>query len=316
MAERADENGVDGAVSFTTIDVTVTDGVAVAVMDNPPVNVITRDLFRDLRTLPDHLEALGMGTEGVDASPGSATMAPETGIAPGEVPRVLVLRSANPDFFIAHYDVSQILRTPIDEPATRPDEPHGFHQMCNRYRTMPIPVICEIDGRVGGGGGELSASCDMRFGSERATLCQMEVPLGILPGGSGTQRLPGLVGVNRAMEIVLAGDDIDAETLDAWGWLNRLLPRDELSPFVDRLAARLAAMPPSAVRRAKASVLASQPDPTDGLLTEAHLFAETLRFPEAQRRMQNFLERGGQTPDGELRVGALGAELGDTGGPA
>ena len=275
----------DEAHQFQTLRLSVTDRVAVAELDNPPVNVITPEVFRDLRALPDHVE------HGTDA-------------------RVLVLRSANPDFFIAHYDVSQILTFPIDEPAVRDTELRGFHQMCERYRTMPLPTICEIGGRVGGGGGELAASCDMRFGTEATTLCQMEVPLGILPGGTGTQRLPRLLGRGRAMEIVLGGDDIDGATLAQWGWLNRALPADELRPFVDRLARRIADFPPEAVARAKASVLAAGPDPTEGLLNEAFLFQETIRFPEAKQRMEAFLERGGQTPEGELRVGALGAELG------
>jgi enoyl-CoA hydratase/carnithine racemase len=264
--------------------VSVDAGVAVAEIDNPPVNVITPDLFRDLRALPDHAEANGA--------------------------RVLVLRSADPDFFIAHYDVEQILTFPIDGPPTRETELGGYHRMCERYRTMPIATICEIAGRVGGGGGELAASCDMRFGTAATTLCQMEVPLGILPGGTGTQRLPRLLGRGRAMEIVLGGDDIDGETLETWGWLNRALPPDELRPFVDRLASRIASFPPGAVARAKASVLAAGPDPTDGLLNESFLFQETLRDPASQERMRNFLARGGQTRDGELRVGALGAELG------
>lgn len=270
---------------FRSLRVTVSAGVAVAEIDNPPVNVITPDLFRDLRALPDHVQA-----------------DPEA--------RVLVLRSADPDFFIAHYDVSQILAFPVEGPAVRGVELGGFHKMCERYRTMPIPTICEIAGRVGGGGGELAASCDMRFGTAATTLCQMEVPLGILPGGSGTQRLPRLLGRGRAMEIVLGGDDIDGETLERWGWLNRALPADELRPFVDRLAARIASFPTQAVARAKASVIAAGPDPTEGLLTEAFLFQETIRHPSSQQRMRNFLERGGQTRDGELRVGALGAELG------
>ena len=304
MAEQNENRPGGPPPELTTIRLTVADGVAVALIDSPPVNVMSRELYRDLRVLPDHLESLGMGSDGVN--PGSGD--PEA--PPGAIPRVLVLRSANPEFFIAHFDVELILRTPIDDPAQQPDELHGFHRMCERYRHLPIPVICEIDGRVGGGGGELSASCDMRFGGDRATLCQMEVPLGILPGGSGTQRLPGLVGHGRAMEIVLAGDDIDASTLDRWGWLNRHLSSAELSGYVDRLAGRLAGLPPSAVRRGKASVLAASPDPTPGLLTEAFLFAETLRFPAAQDRMRRFLALGGQTADGESRVGALGAELG------
>lgn len=271
---------------YSVLTVTREDGVVAAEIDNPPVNLIDRSLFRDLRRLVDD----------VAADPGA---------------RVLVLRSANPDFFIAHYDVSAILQFPVDGPAQRATTLNGFHALCERLRTMPVPTICEIGGRVGGGGGELAASCDMRFGAlGRTILCQMEVPLGILPGGTGTQRLPALVGRGRAMEIVLSGDDIDAETLAAWGWLNRVLPPGQLRAHVNALAARIASFPPEAVSRAKAAVLAAAPDPTPGLIEEAYLFDETVRTDAARQRMQNFLARGGQTPDGERRVGALGAELG------
>jgi enoyl-CoA hydratase/carnithine racemase len=271
---------------FATLGVTIDGGVVEVVIDNPPINLITRELYRDLVRIPDLVEA-----------------EPEA--------RVVVLRSANPEFFIAHYDVELILAAPIDEPPQRSTELHGFHRLCERFRTMPIPSICEISGRVGGGGGELSASCDMRFGALGQTiLCQMEVPLGILPGGTGTERLHRLLGRGRAMEIVLGGDDIDAETLAAWGWLNRALPPGELTTFVDRVAARIASFPPEAVSRAKASVLAAGPDPVTSLIEEAFLFQETLRTEAAQQRMRNFLARGGQTVEGERRVGELGAELG------
>ncbi|MCP4222190.1 MAG: enoyl-CoA hydratase/isomerase family protein, partial [Actinomycetia bacterium] len=171
---------------FTALSARINEGVVEVVIDNPPVNLITLHLYRDLAQLLDLIEAEAEA-------------------------RVVVLRSANPDFFIAHYDVELILTAPIDEPPQRSQELNGFHLMCERFRTLPIPSICEIGGRVGGGGGELSASCDMRFGAIGKTiLCQMEVPLGILPGGTGTQRLPRLLGRGRAMEIVLGGDDIDA----------------------------------------------------------------------------------------------------------
>ncbi|MEZ5375846.1 MAG: enoyl-CoA hydratase/isomerase family protein [Acidimicrobiales bacterium] len=267
------------------LSIELDDGVAVLLIDNGPINLIDRQLYGSLRRAIDWA-------------------------ATDDDVRVVVLRSANPDYFMAHFDVELILSFPIDSPAERSDTLSAFHLMGEQLRTMPKPTICEIDGRVGGGGGELSASCDMRFGTPRTILCQMEVPLGILPGGAGTQRLPRLIGRGRAMEVVLGGDDIEASTLFAWGWLNRVVAAEELRSWVDAFAARLAGFPPEAVARAKASVLAAGDDPVPGLLDEAMLFQETLRTDAAQARMRAFLERGGQTPEGESRVGALGNELG------
>ena len=267
------------------LSVGLSDGVAEVLIDNGEMNLIDLDLYRSLTT------AVAWAAEADEV-------------------RVVVLRSANPDFLMAHFDVSAILSFPIDEPVERATKLGAFHVMAEQLRTMPKPTICEIDGRVGGGGGELAASCDMRFGSPAATLCQMEVPLGILPGGSGTQRLAELVGRGRAMEIVLGGDDIDAATLADWGWLNRVIAASDLRTHVDDFARRLASFPSEAVSRAKASVLGSLPDPAEGLLDEAMLFAETIRTEPARQRMRAFLERGGQTSDGERRVGSLAAELG------
>ena len=85
---------------------------------------------------------------------------------------------------------------------------------------------------------------DMRFGVlGRTRINQMEVPVGILPGGSGTQSLPHLVGRGRALEIILGGEDLDAATAERWGYLNRALPAEEIGPFVDGLARRIAGSP-------------------------------------------------------------------------
>ena len=187
-------------------------GVVFATIDAPPINVMTPALFRELAKFSAHVAD--------DASV-----------------RVVVLRSDNPDFFIAHFDVEAILGFPTEGPAERPTELGGFHAMCERYRTMGKATIVEIGGRVGGGGSELSMSCDMRFGAiDRTFINQMEVPIGILPGGTGTQRLPRLVGRGRAMEVILGGVDLDARTAEQWGYLNRALPADELRPFVTELA--------------------------------------------------------------------------------
>ena len=83
-----------------------------------------------------------------------------------------------------------------------------------------------------------------------------QVPLGILPGGSGTVTLPRLIGSGRALEIILSGDDVDAETAEKWGILNRAFTDSAaMRAHVDRLAERLASMPPSAMAAAKASIV-------------------------------------------------------------
>jgi len=261
-------------------------GVLYATIDAPPINVMTMELYQELAAFTREAEA--------DA---------ET--------RVIVFQSANSDFFIAHFDVEALIAIPVDQPARREQQMNEFHAMCERVRTMPKATIAKIAGRVGGGGSEFAASCDMRFGAIGATkVNQMEVGLGILPGGTGTQRLPRLVGRSRALEIILGSDDLDAVTAERWGYLNRALQPVELDGFVDALALRIASFPPEAVAHAKRSVLNAERMPLeDGLREEAFLFQETLRFPSSQRRMRRFLGRGGQTRIGELRMGELVMDL-------
>ena len=264
-------------------------GVATATLANPPLNVMTLPLFADLARF-------------------SAEVSADDSV------RAVVLRSDDTEFWIAHFDVEAILAFPIAAPPVRAAkvDDNPFHAMCERFRTMPKAVIAELGGRVGGGGSELALSCDMRFGARgRTVISQPEVALGILPGGSGTQRLPRLVGRGRALEVILGCDDLDAESAERFGYLNRALAPEELRPFVMRLARRIASFPAAAIAAAKRAVLAAEPDPGAGLLEEGHLFQQLLRTPEAQRRMRRFLARGGQTREVERRLGALRAELAD-----
>ena len=274
------------AYEYEHLTVAVDGRVATVMVDNPPINLITVELFLELSALSQEL---------------------------AEDPELLVvvMKSANPDFFLAHFDVSEILTFPIDSEPEREDQLSDYHAMGERFRTMDKVTIAQIEGRVGGGGSELVSSFDMRFGVRGKTkINQMEVPLGILPGGCGTQRLPRMVGRNRALEIILAGDDLDAETAERWGYLNRIFEADEIGPYVDALARRIASFPMEAVRLAKQSVDSADKPIEEGLKDEAYLFQKTLRTDGAQANMKRFLEIGGQTREGELRVGELGAELG------
>ncbi|MET0904424.1 MAG: enoyl-CoA hydratase/isomerase family protein [Acidimicrobiales bacterium] len=269
------------AYEFETLRVSVDAGVARVTIDHPPINLFDLQLMLDLSGCGEALAA-------------------------DDAVRVVVVGSANPDFFIAHADVELILRLPR-EPQDAPGEEVGFfHAMCERFRTMPKATIAVVEGRVRGGGSEFVSSFDMRFASrERAVFGQPEVPLGIIPGGSGTQRLPRLVGRSRALEIILGGGDVDAVLAEQWTWVNRALPDGELWPYVEGLAARIASFPAHAIAAAKRSVDNALPDPVDGLRTEEWLFSQTLLEPSAIGRMEAFLALGGQTREVELDLPAV-----------
>jgi enoyl-CoA hydratase/carnithine racemase len=263
---------------FTTLSVAVDGGVAWVTIEHPPINLLDLSMIRDLDRVGRELEA--------DAAV-----------------RVAVFRSANPDFFIAHADVSLIQLMP-KEPPPKADALGPFHRMVDRFRTMAKATIGVVEGRARGGGSEFLLSLDMRFGAlGRAILAQPEVALGIIPGGSGTQRLPRLIGRARALEVILGCDDVPADLAERWGYLNRALPPGELRPFVETLARRIASFPASAIALAKAAVNAADTTTETGLIEEAHLFNLSLAVPEAQRRMTRFLEVGGQTPAAEKGMG-------------
>lgn len=264
------------------LSVSIEDGVATITIDDPPINLFTVGLFLATAALAERLAA-----------------DPDI--------RVVVARSANPEFFIAHFDVAAILTFPTDSPEAT--ELNAYHRMCETFRTMPKATIAVIEGRVGGGGSELALSFDMRFASPSAVFSQPEVALGILPGGSGTVRLPRLVGRGRALEVILGCDDIDAVTAERWGWVNRVLPDGELWPFVDRLARRIAGFPPHAVAAAKACVVRAEGALEADLLAEGNAFNGTLGGPGTAAAMRAFLEFGGQTREGELRLGDLAGGL-------
>jgi len=270
---------------YNLLQVDIAGRRATVTIDNPPINLMTLELFGELDALSRELEADDSLT-------------------------VVVLRSANEDFFIAHFDVAAILQFPTDTPAERSQELNGYHLMCERFRTMDKVTIVQIEGRVGGGGSELAASCDMRFGVRGKTrINQMEVPIGILPGGTGTQRLPQLMGRARALEVILGGEDLDAETAERWGYLNRIFATDEIQGFVDHLADRIASFPVPAVRLAKQAVSAGTEIHEPGFIEEAYLFQQLLRTDEAKINMQRFLDLGGQTREGELNVAELSGRV-------
>lgn len=270
---------------YEAVRVAVADRVARVTIDHPPINLFDLQLMLELDRL---------GRE----------------VAEDASVSVVVVDSADPDFFIAHADVALILGLPREERTAANAELGFFHALCDRFRTMPKATIAVIEGRVRGGGSEFVSSLDMRFASrERAVFGQPEAALGIIPGGGGTQRLPGLIGRARALEVMLGCIDVDGPLAEQWGWVNRALPDGELRPFVEALATQIASFPARAIAAVKASANNALADPVPGLCTEELIFTQTLLDPEAIRRMERFMEIGGQTRDVELDLTAVYSKL-------
>ncbi|RJP19687.1 MAG: enoyl-CoA hydratase/isomerase family protein [Candidatus Abyssobacteria bacterium SURF_5] len=265
---------------YDCLKIRIDRGVAFITIDHPPINLFDLSLMQEMDRIGQELEA-----------------DPEV--------RVIVFDSANPEFFIAHADVTLIQTLPTEVPP-KSSELAPFHMMVDRFRTMPKASIAKIEGRARGGGSEFVLSLDMRFAAlGKAYLAQPEVAIGIIPGGSGTQRLPRLLGRGRALEVVLGCEDFPADLAERYGYVNRALPPDELGPFVERLAYRIASFPAEAIALVKASVNASELPTREGLLEEAHYFNQSLATKPAQERMARFIELGGQTREIELDLNSL-----------
>jgi enoyl-CoA hydratase/carnithine racemase len=269
-----------GGYEHEGLRVEVDQRVAFVTLDHPPVNLFDAVLIGSLGELAGELAD--------DRDVGA-----------------VVVRSADPEFFIAHADLGLIQALPRDR-TDRPEQLEFIHVFMERWRTLPQVTIAQLEGRARGGGSEFALSLDLRFGAiGRAILGQPEVAVGILPGGSGTQRLPRLMGRSRALEVVLGCEDFDAELAERYGWINRALPAAEIGPFVERLARRIAAFPPEAVRLAKRAVDAASGPLEAGLLEEAHCFNLTLADPQLDARMEGALAAGAQTREGELDLPGL-----------
>ncbi|MFI0503781.1 enoyl-CoA hydratase/isomerase family protein [Streptomyces albogriseolus] len=264
----------DDLPPYTTLHVTVDAGIARITLDNPPVNVLGGTLIRELHDILGRLR----GDRSV---------------------RVVVFSSADPEFFLAHVDI-HILDEMDDlrEIADRTPHVNLFQGVGELLRHQPQVTIVKLAGTARAGGAEFVAAADLAFAArETAGLGQSEVLMGIVPGGGGTQYLHERIGRNRALELLLTGDRVDADTAAAYGWINRAVPTAELDALVDAVAEKIAALSPELVAAVKELVPPS--DLTDGLRAENAAWAELVSGDLPARLMGEALRHGVQTREGE-----------------
>ena len=202
--------------------------------------------------------------------------------------RAIVITGAGQKAFTAGADIHEFReRTPMDQWRMYD---HGtlYHAVDRTAK----PVIAMINGYCFGGGLELAMACDLRIASDRATLGQTEINIGIVPGGGASQRLPRLVGLGTAMKLTLTGERIDAAEAQRIGLVDEVVPHARLERRAFDIADRIASKSALAVRLAKAALRASARLPLDqGLRYEQSLFALAMSSEDKEEGVAAFLEK-------------------------
>ena len=271
--------------TYSTLHIEYDRGVATVSINNPPVNVLDVALMSDIRAF------LTLVRDD-----------PQT--------RVIVFQSADPEFFIAHVDM-----TLIDEPNAfdqfAKDVPNGlnpFQALGEMIQAQPQVTIVKLEGLARGGGAEFVAAVDMAFAAiGRAGLAQCEALMGIIPGGGGTQYLSQRMTRGRALEVILGADLIDALLAERYGWVNRALPANELDAFVHRIATNIAALPEGVIAAAKKAIPPA--DLSEDLLREHKAWAGLFARPAAEKLIRGGLQAGAQTKVGEQDLEQLLRDL-------
>ena len=261
-------------MALETLDLRQDGAVVFADIAAPPMNLLGPELVRDLVSLIQGAEA-------------------DDGI------RVVVFRSADPEYFISHVDLNRIAE--YRQEAAKLTGEASIALLFRYLSASRLVTIAQVEGRVRAAGSEFVLACDMRFAArESAIFAQFEPAFGSLPGGGAAQHLTRLMGRGRALEVMLSAADYDAELAERYGWINRALPAAELGDFVRALAHRIAGFPGAGLAAVKDRVNAIALAPVDDFRRDSDLFGSGIREPEAQARVQAAFQRGLQTRDAEL----------------
>jgi enoyl-CoA hydratase/carnithine racemase len=275
-----------GCWTFETLLAQVDRAVLVVEIAAPPMNLLGPELVRDLVSLLQRAEA-------------------------DESLKVLVFKSADPDYFISHVDLTRVAEYRAE--AAKLTGEASIALLFRHLSASRLVTIAQIEGRVRSAGSEFVLACDMRFAArESAVFAQFESAFGQIPGGGATQYLTRIMGRARALEVLLSAQDYDAPLAERYGWINRALPASTLDEFVRALAQRIARFPAAGVVAIKDRVNAITLAPADDFRRDSDLFGEEVRTPATQRLVQTAMQRGLQTREAELELAGMLGEMSDT----
>jgi enoyl-CoA hydratase / 3-hydroxyacyl-CoA dehydrogenase len=234
------------------------DGVAIAWLANGQMNSIAPQVIEDLGKVWEHVRTSGI--------------------------RALVVASSNPFLFSAGADIKAF--TSMDEGGGA-ELIHSAHALLREMESSGIATIAAVNGLAFGGGCELAMACDVRLAARSALFGQPEIKLGIIPGFGGTQRLPRLLGTNKALEMNLTGDPITADEAYEYGLVNRVVDDHELLDTALAWARKLAGQAPLAMEQIKRVSAAGDLD--QGIEAEKQAFATVFRSEDAREGIAAFL---------------------------
>ena len=264
---------------FETLKIRHEAAVLFAEINAPPMNLLGPELIRDLVSLIQRAEA-------------------------DDSVSVIVFKSADPDYFISHVDVTRIKEN--REAAAKLDGDASIGLVLRHLSTSRLVSIAQIEGRVRGVGSEFILACDMRFAArETAIFGQFEPSFGVIPGAGGAQHLARLMGRGRALEVMLSAQDYDADLAERYGWINRALPANELGEFVKSLAHRIATFPAMGHAVVKERVNAICLPTVEDIRRDSDLFLEGTRTNEFQQLTATALRNGFQTREAEMNLAQL-----------
>lgn len=278
------------ALPGLTVD--VVDGVATVTLNHPPLNLMDGVLLPSLRGFVHQVRS-------------------------DRDVRVVVFQSADPEFFSAHGDMAYVTDPEALPAATKaaieaapgaeiPEGLNVLQALSEEVRMLPQVTIGKLAGFARGAGNEFLIALDMRFAAIGASgQAQPEAHLAIVPGGGGTVNLTRLLGRARALEVLVGGQLIDAETAERYGLVNRALPADTIDEFVDALARRMAKVKPEVVASLKRIVERAAPAAERDVYAVENTALYGLFTEDMVRIARRQLEAGVQTREGERDLEGL-----------